>query len=134
MKPDWAEPKLKKAQSLSSLQLPSEASSGDLDMLDRRFGGKEGTEAIYLLRKQAKMLAEEKEKLQKEIAEKEAVHLNDRIRRTRLGKNKIIPMHTIQPRSQPKESPKEIPINALKEKQKAANKVFEKKMEVLEYE
>lgn len=78
---------------MSSLNLPSEASTNELEELDKRYGGKTGTEAVYLLRKQAKLLQEEKERLQKEIAEREALILNDKIRRNRLGKNKIIPMH-----------------------------------------
>ena len=41
---------------------------------------------------------EKEEQLQEEIKEKEAITLNDRIRRIRLGQNKVIPMHSMQAR------------------------------------
>ena len=51
---------------------------------------------LATLNSQVDNLKREKDKLQAEIQEKQSVQLKERIRRMRLGGNKVIPMHTLQ--------------------------------------
>ena len=51
---------------------------------------------LATLNSQVDNLKREKDKLQAEIQEKQSVQLKERIRRMRLGGNKVIPMHALQ--------------------------------------
>lgn len=57
--------------------------------------GEDGSRLVTSLSQQVEKLRAQKEKIAKEIQEKQHMHLKERIRKKRLGSNKVIPMHEI---------------------------------------
>lgn len=86
--------------------------------------GEDGAQVLKELQSQVQFLKQEKEKLYFEVLEKQDLTLKGRIKKKRMGKTKIIPMHHIpnlKKRYDPNEE-NEKPLAELKADQKKFNK------------